>query len=289
MLYSMTDLLKVADEQNFAVGAFNVTEVGNFKAVVAAARAQKAPTIVQVNAMELAFCGWEYFEYVRTVLANDEIPYVLHLDHGKTMHDILTAIKSGFTSVMIDGSLLPFEENVAITKKVVEVAHELGVSVEGELGTIGEALQSDEGGTSQIRYTEPDEAKEFVDQTGVDTLAIAIGTSHGFYPKGFIPKLQIDRLKKIDAVVSQPLVLHGGSNNPDKEIAEACRNGVRKVNISTDYKSVYAFALRDEIQQTGEFKMTALLPKAIEAGQKVIESKMELFGSSGKASAYHAA
>ena len=286
MLVSMKELLAVAEKENFTVGAFNTTELGNFKTLMKASRELDAPAIVMFNSSELAFCGYEYFEFVRAALANSDIPYALHLDHGKALHDIMFAIKCGFTSVMFDGSLLPFEENIERTKQVVDLAHEVGVSVEGELGTIGVVLDSDEGGVANITYTEPEEAKQFVDATGVDALAIAIGTSHGLYPKGYVPKLQIDRLCKIRELVHVPLVLHGGSGNPDSEIADACAHGVRKVNISSDYKSVYTKALTDEIAKDGNFRMNELLPVAIDAGADVIKHKMRLLGADGKAAAY---
>lgn len=287
MLINMNEMLNIAEHYNFCVGAFNVTEVGNFKSVFGEAERLKSPAIIQVNAGELAFAGTEFFGYIRPLLMNSRVPYVLHLDHGKTIRDCLMAVKAGFTSVMIDGSLLPFQENVELTKQAVAIAHQINISVEGELGTIGEALLSDEGGTSEIKYTEPEEAEDFVEKTGIDCLAVAIGTSHGFYPKGFVPKLQLDRLKEIKKRVNIPLVLHGGSNNPDEEIAAACRLGVRKVNISTDYKSVYAFRLNEQINADGEFKMTNLIPEAVKAAQEVIQHKMEIFDSIGKAKYYY--
>ena len=142
----------------------------------------------------------------------------VHLDHGATVGQVLTAIQAGFTSVMIDGSLLTFEDNIAITAKVVAAAHAVGLSVEGELGTIGKTDDEAEAGTDTIIYTKPEEAATFIERTGVDSLAIAIGTCHGIYPSWMKPELKLDLLEQIKAAVSIPLVLHGGSNNPDGEI-----------------------------------------------------------------------
>nr|WP_255489643.1 class II fructose-bisphosphate aldolase [Erysipelothrix sp. HDW6A] len=200
----MRDLLKVAKENHFTIGAFNVTEVSNFNCVFEVAEELQSPTIIAVAVNELDFCEKEYYSYIREKLMNSRVPYCLHLDHGDSMKSCLRAIQSGFTSVMIDGSHLPFEENIAITKQVVDIAHLLNVSVEGELGTIGDLGNSDEGGAEKIIFTQPAEAKEFIDRTGVDTLAIAIGTSHGLYPEGFKPELQLDLLAKIVEKVDLP-------------------------------------------------------------------------------------
>ncbi len=148
----------------------------------------------------------------------------------------MRAIQAGFTSVMFDGSALSYEENVRQTAEVVRLAHMVGVSVEGEIGTIGVMSNSDEGGVENVTYTKPEQVVDFVSRTGVDCLAIAIGTAHGIYPKGFVPKLQLELLQEIKRVSPVPLVLHGGSNNPDEEIRRACRIGIRKVNISSDFK-----------------------------------------------------
>ena len=211
---------------------------------------------------------------------------MLHLDHGRTLQDILRAIQAGFTSVMFDGSELPYEENIRQTKAVVDLAHLVGVSVEGEVGTIGIMNYSDEGGVDHIIYTRPEEVIDFTAKTGVDSLAVAIGTSHGLYPEGFVPKLQLDLLKELKQVSPVPLVLHGGSDNPDEEIRQACQIGIRKVNIASDYKAAYSRKLNEIMNETGEFKFSTLMPKGFEAARAVIRHKMELFGSVGKASAY---
>ena len=198
----------------------------------------------------------------------------------------MRAIQAGFTSVMLDGSELPYEENVRLTKEVTDLAHMVGVSVEGEIGTIGVMSNSDEGGVENVTYTNPEDVVDFVTKTGVDCLAIAIGTAHGIYPKGFVPKLQLELLGHIKAVTPVPLVLHGGSNNPDDEIRRACQIGIRKVNISSDFKYAFFKKVDEVIRETGGFVPAKVLTPGINDAKQVIREKMELFGSLGKAELY---
>lgn len=287
MLMNMKDLLAVAEKHNFTVGAFNVTEVGNFRCVFEEAEAQKAPCIIAVATHEMKLALPEFYNYIRPLLMNSKNAYCLHLDHGHDMKDIITAIRAGFTSVMIDGAALTFEENVKLTKSVVDIAHLVDVSVEGELGTIGTMNYSDEGGVENIQYTKPEEVVEFVKQTGVDCLAIAIGTAHGLYPKGFVPKLQLELLKEIKKVATVPLVLHGGSGNPDEEIRQACEIGVRKINIASDYKSVFSLELNRIMNETGAFMFASIMPQAMPKTREVVRHKMELFNSINKQHFYY--
>lgn len=286
MLINMEEMLKIADANDFAVGAFNATESSLFRSVVEEAEKQNAPAIIQAAPGEFNFATRQFYAYVRERLANSPIPFVLHLDHGKTMEECMKAIQAGFTSVMFDGSALPYEENAAQTAEVVRLAHMVGVSVEGEIGTIGTMSNSDEGGVENVTYTDPDEVVDFVSRTGVDCLAIAIGTAHGIYPKGFVPKLQLELLREIKKVSPVPLVLHGGSNNPDDEIREACRIGIRKVNISSDFKQAFFVRLNQVLTETGGFIPAKVLNPAIESAKKVIAEKMDLFGSIDKAGLY---
>lgn len=286
MLINMKEMLEIADQHHFAVGAFNATESSLFRAVVEEAEAQNAPAIVQVAPGEFDFATREFYSYVRERLSNSRVPFVLHLDHGKNLQQCLKAIQAGFTSVMLDGSEFTYDENVRLTKEITSMAHMVGVSVEGELGTIGIMNHSDEGGVDHITYTDPDDVVDFVTKTGVDCLAVAIGTAHGIYPKGFIPKLQLDLLEKISNVSPVPLVLHGGSNNPDDEIRKACEIGIRKVNISSDFKYAFFKKVNQVIEETGGFIPAKVLTPAIEDAKIVIREKMELFGSLGKAQLY---
>ena len=212
---------------------------------------------------------------------------VIHLDHGGKFEEILRAIRCGFTSVMIDASHMSYEENIAITKKVVEVAKVSDVSVEAELGTIGVTGDSFEGGTSGVIYTDPAQAKDFIEKTGIDTLAVAIGTAHGIYPKNMKPKLRLDILKEIRDTVDIPLVLHGGSSNPDNEIAESVKIGISKINISSDIKFAFYKKCREVLAENPKWiEPNAIYPPCIEAMREVVEFKMQLFNDIGKAELY---
>ena len=287
MLINMSQMLEVAKEKHFAVGAFNVSESNLFRTVVEAAEANDAPAIIAVHPTELAYCKDDFVKYMIARAANSPVPFVIHMDHGDSIDSIMRAVHCGFTSVMIDGSALPFEENIEKTAEVVRYCHMVNVSVEGELGTIGDTGTSIEGGMTEVIYTDPEDAKKFVERTGVDTLAVAIGTCHGLYPKGVTPKLRMDVLQAIKDVVDIPLVLHGGSGNPDSEIAEAVEIGIQKVNISSDYKSAFFTKAREILSQQGSgWDPNNIFPECIEAGKAVIKQKMELFHCVGAAKYY---
>ncbi|EAC4042630.1 ketose-bisphosphate aldolase [Listeria monocytogenes] len=289
MLVNMKQLLEVAKENKFAVGAFNVADSNFLRVVVEEAEKNNAPAIIAVHPTELDFTKDDFFQYVLARIKNSPVPFVLHLDHGDNMGDVMRAVRCGFSSVMIDGSLLPFEENIRVTKEVVEVCHKLGVSVEGELGTIGKTGNSIEGGVSEIIYTKPEEAEEYISRTGVDTLAVAIGTAHGIYPKDKEPKLRLDILKEIKNLVHIPLVLHGGSANPDAEIAAAVEIGIQKVNISSDYKYAFYKKCREILSTTELWDANAIYPDCIDAAKEVVKYKMELFQSIGQVEKYQQA
>ncbi|WP_208586107.1 ketose-bisphosphate aldolase [Gracilibacillus suaedae] len=286
MLITMKELLTVANENQFAVGAFNVADSTFLRAVVEEAEQSNSPAIIAIHPSEHEFLTDEFFSYVKHRVYESKVPFVLHLDHGGSLKEVVRAIRCGFTSVMIDGSLLPYEDNISITKKIVEIAHAVGVSVEGELGTIGNTGTSVEGGVSKVTYTDPDQAKDFVDRTGVDSLAVAIGTAHGIYPKNIKPELQMDVLKEIHRNVDIPLVLHGGSSNPDKEIAESVKLGIGKINISSDMKFAYYKKAREILSSTEYWDPNVIYPECILEARKVINHKMHLFNSVGKASLY---
>lgn len=289
MLVNMKQLLEVAKENKFAVGAFNVADSNFLRVVVEEAEKNNAPAIIAVHPTELDFTKDDFFQYVLARIKNSPVPFVLHLDHGDNMGDVMRAVRCGFSSVMIDGSLLPFEENIRVTKEVVEVCHKLGVSVEGELGTIGKTGNSIEGGVSEIIYTKPEEAEEYISRTGVDTLAVAIGTAHGIYPKDKEPKLRLDILKEIKELVNIPLVLHGGSANPDAEIAAAVEIGIQKVNISSDYKYAFYKKCREILSTTELWDANAIYPECINAAKEVVQYKMELFQSINQVKKYQLA
>ena len=286
MLVSMQEILKPTREHGFAIGAFNVADSCFIRAVVEEAEATNTPAIISIHPSEHDFVGDSFFSYVRDITQRSRVPFTLHLDHGASVEHVRRAIQCGFTSVMIDGSLLPYEENVALTREVVRLAHAVGVSVEGELGTIGQTGTSVEGGVSKVTYTDPAQAQDFVTRTGVDTLAVAIGTAHGIYPKGMQPELQMHILRDIAGRVSIPLVLHGGSANPDAEIAESVTLGVGKINISSDMKHAYFLKVREILSKESWWDPNVIYPEPINAAREVIRHKMKLFGSTGKASLY---
>ena len=287
MLMNMGDLLAVANEQNFAIPAFNIGTGQILKAVIDRCEAKQAPVILAIHPDELAFQGDSFIAQCIDAANKSRVPMSIHLDHGSTMEQIMRAIRTGFTSVMIDASHHSFEENVAITKKVVEIAHPLGVSVEAELGTIGTTEHDMEGGTDEIIYTKPDDAVKFIKETNIDALAIAIGTAHGIYPKHFKPELKQDLLSEIKSKVSIPLVLHGGSANPDSEIAESVKRGVNKINISSDIKDAFYQQLRKTLAADAHVREPFVLyQESIKVMDQVIDQKIDLFNDADKMKYY---
>lgn len=288
MLMNMKDLLTVAQKNHFAVPAFNIGSDQLLKAVMKTVKELKSPVILEMRPDEFNFVGYAQIQAMLYEAAHTDVPVCIHLDHGDSYETVVRAIQAGMTSVMIDASKLPYEENVAITKKVVETAHIANVSVESELGTIGTTGNSIEGGTEGVIYTVPEEAKQFIEDTGIDTFACAIGTAHGIYPKDMKPKLRIDILKDITDQVSVPLVLHGGSSNKDEEIAEAVKNGICKINISSDIKVAFYEQARKTLNENpGYREPLEIYPAAMEACGKVCADKIRLFNSQDKVKCYY--
>lgn len=282
----MKELLKVAKENQFAVPAFNICSYDMLKAIIEESERLNAPVILEIHPDEIAYLNDEFVASVRAYAHNSKVPVVIHLDHGGTVKDVLRAIRNGYTSVMIDASLQSFEDNLAITKEVVALAHAVGVSVEAEIGTIGNN-GSAEGGAANIIYTDPEQAKHFVEETNIDSLAIAIGTAHGLYPKDKTPKLNIELLKELNQQIDKPFVLHGGSGNPDVEVSESVRYGVAKVNLSSDLKSVFFDALREVLSDNPEmYEPNAVYPYANKKVQEVVKHKMGVLNTIGKAELY---
>ncbi|RIX26641.1 ketose-bisphosphate aldolase [Amnibacterium setariae] len=286
MLLNGRDLLAVANEHDFAVPAFNISDWAMFTGIIAVSEEKDAPLIVAIHPDELSHITVDLLPAIVQRSYRSSVPVAIHLDHGASYEQVLTAIQSGFTSVMIDKSMLPFEENAEITKKVVDTAHAVGLSVEGELGTIGKTDGYAESGTDDIIYTQPEEAARFVELTGVDSLAIAIGTRHGIYPSHLKPELKLDLLKEIKAAAPLPLVLHGGSNNPDDEIGQAVKLGVNKINISSDIKVAYHVRMREVLADLGEREPNSIQPGSIKAMNVTAAQKIDLFDAAGKASLY---
>ena len=286
MLVSGKELLDVANANNFAVPAFNVSDYAMMNGLFEISEEKQSPLLIAIHPDELSHLGTDVLHAIIARANRSSVPVTIHLDHGASYEQVLLAIQSGFTSVMIDGSMLPFDENIAITKRVVDTAHAVGVSVEGELGTIGKTDNEAEDGAASIIYTEPDEAVTFVEATGVDSLAIAIGTSHGIYPASMKPELKLELLKRIKAKVNIPLVLHGGSNNPDNEIGESVKLGVNKINISSDIKASYHNKMREVLADASVREPNTIQPPSIAAMKETAAQKIDLFGAAGKATLY---
>ncbi|NLT20036.1 MAG: class II fructose-1,6-bisphosphate aldolase [Syntrophomonadaceae bacterium] len=282
-LVPVNDLLRKADREKYAVGAFNANNMEIIQAIVQAAELENSPVIMQASQGAINYAGLEFIsQMVKTAANNTHVPVALHLDHGTDFEQLIRCIYSGFSSVMYDGSKLPLEENIAITKKVLDVARPLGVSVEAELGKIGGTEDDIHVSARDAMFTDPDEAITFVQQTGIESLAIAIGTAHGQY-KGE-PKLDYDRLTTIKKAVQIPLVLHGSSGVPDEAVKKAISLGICKVNIDTNIREAFVGEMRLVLDlNPTEIDPRKVLGPAREATVAIIREKIRIFGSSNKA------
>lgn len=282
-LVTLREVLGAAAAGGYAVGAFNCNNMEILQAIVAAAEAERSPVIVQASQGAIKYAGLDYIAAMaKTALASATVPVVLHLDHGTSYEQVIRCLAAGFSSVMIDASRLPLEENIALTKEVVKAARAVGASVEAELGRIGGTEDDISVAEREAFFTDPDEAAYFVEQTGVDALAVAIGTAHG--PYRWEPKLDFERLSRIAAKVKVPLVLHGSSGVPAEDIKEAIRRGIRKINIDTDIRIAFVNRMREVLMANpDEIDPRKILGPAREAATEVIREKMRIFGSSGKA------
>ncbi len=282
-LVSLNEVLGKASNEGYAVGAFNCNNMEIVQAIAGAAEEEKAPVIIQASQGAIRYAGLQYIVSLVNLAAHSvSVPVVLHLDHGTSFEQAVQCIRSGFSSVMIDGSQYPLEENIALTKKVVEVAHAVGVTVEGELGRIGGTEDDISVSEAEAFFTDPAEARYFVEQTGVDALAISIGTAHGRY-KG-APRLDFARLKEIREIVPCPIVLHGSSGVADEDIRKAAQLGVSKFNIDTNIREKFVGAIREYLPaHPVEIDPRNVLKPAREAATAIIREKIRLFGSSNKA------
>jgi fructose-bisphosphate aldolase class II len=300
------ELLTQAKKRGYAVGAFNINNLEILQAIVSAGEAEKSPAIIAVSEGAIKYAGMPYIVcMVRTASEQTFIPLSLHLDHGTDLEVIQACIENGFTSVMIDGSGFEFEKNIEVTQKVVEMAETKGVSVEAELGRLKGIEEKISVSEKEAILTDPQAAEEFVKRTEVDSLAIAIGTSHGAYKfKGEV-RLDFDRLKEITRRIGIPVVLHGASGVPpsvleraerfgaklpgakgipDEAIQKAVSLGIAKINIDTDLRLSFVGALREVLAtKREEFDPRKILGPGREAIKQTVQSKMKLFGSSGKA------
>jgi len=316
---SLVPLKQVLDEAikgNYGVGAYNVNNMEQIQGIMRAASETKSPVIIQASRGALEYTNMAYIKYLAAAAVEDnpDIPIVLHLDHGNSLETCKLAIELGFTSVMIDGSLKEdsktptnFEENVAVTTEVVNYAHKFGVSVEGELGTLGGI--EDGVGSGAVKLTDPDEAARFIKITGVDALALAIGTSHGAYKFKAKPTLALDIINKVvEKIPGVPLVMHGSSSVPKElievinkyggklektmgvpieSIQEAIKRGIRKINVDTDGRLAMTGAVRQYLSEhLDAFDPRSYFGAAREAVYQIVKGKMIDFGTSGHAGDY---
>ncbi|MFC1723706.1 ketose-bisphosphate aldolase [Nanoarchaeota archaeon] len=306
-MLSNKKLQTIAQKHRFAVGAFNVYDMESVQSVIKAAQLEKSPAIIATSEGAIDYAGHELLAtMIKTLARRAKVPLSMHLDHGRDMIAIRNCIKYGYTSIMIDASHLDFKNNIRTTKKVVNMCHKKGISVEAELGTIGGV--EDKVSARKIILTEPADAKEFAEKTGCDMLAVAIGTSHGAYKFAGTSKLDIKRLREIRKIVKIPLVLHGASGIPQDIVKKAkrfgailgnphgvsvpdtkaaIRNGISKVNIDSDLRLTFDASVREVIKtKPSVFDPRKILGPAREAVVEIIRRKMRMFNSHNKAKYY---
>ena len=283
-LVTTTEMFKKAYEGGYAIGAFNVNNMEIVQGIVDAAKEEQSPLILQVSAGARKYAKHIYLvKLVEAALEDSNLPIALHLDHGDSFEICKDCVDGGFTSVMIDASHHDFDENVRITKQVVEYAHARGVSVEAELGRVG---GQEDHVVAETMYADPEECRVLVEKTGIDCLAPALGSVHGPYHGE--PKLGFDEMAYINNLLKMPLVLHGGSGIPDEMIKKAITLGVSKVNVNTECQLYFQEATRKYIeegkdQQGKGYDPRKLLAPGFEAIKATVKEKMELFGSVNKA------
>lgn len=278
MLVNLIDVLKKAQAEHYGVGLFNTTDTDMLEAAISAAQELNSPIII--GTAEVLLPNGELKLIAPSIIAaakRAKVPVIVHYDHGLTFDRCMEALQLGFSSIMFDGSLGDTEENLKQTAEIVKIAHSFGASVEGEIGHVGEAATND-GAVSDM-YTTPEEAKAFVEATGVDALAVAIGTAHGAYKTK--PQLDIERLKKIRATIDTPLVLHGGSGLSDDDFRNTVREGIAKVNIFTDLCVAGTEAMKEGLEKGLSYLEIRNLK--VEKIKAVIKNKITLFGSVNKA------
>jgi fructose-bisphosphate aldolase, class II len=305
MLVTNKMLMDVAKKNGYAIGAFNVQNMESVKAIVEAAVEEKSPAILQITPSVIKYAGMGYItSIVKNAGKEANVPLTMHLDHGEDYETAIKCVDAGFTSVMIDGSFLKYEENIALTKRVVDYAHFKGASVEAELGKLA-GVEERSVEEKEAILTDPNNAIDFVERTGVDTLAVAIGTSHGAYKFKSASKLDLERLKIINEKIKIPLVLHGASSVPqwliekatkygatldgakgvgEDQLQAAIKLGIAKINIDTDLRLAFLATVRQVLTDSPkEFDPRKILGPAKDAMKEVAKGKMRLFGSSGKA------
>lgn len=282
MYTSMKDMLWHAHDNHYAVMAINVVDMEQVKACIEAAEEEHSAVILNISPRQMKAHAYPYImaPMVKNLAERAGVPVALNIDHGVNMEDIVTAIQCGYSSVMVDASSFEFEENVRRVRAVVALAHAKGISVEAELGHVGVAANAD--GQNADLYTNVDQAKEFVDRTGCDCLAVAIGTAHGSYPKNMIPRLDFDRLAELKARLNMPLVLHGGSGAGEENIRRAVACGINKINVCTDLMNYAKESMVKTLQEQPDIQYMEWHEAAEEAMKDFIKSYMRMIGSSNR-------
>ncbi|HEY3375133.1 MAG TPA: class II fructose-1,6-bisphosphate aldolase [Candidatus Aquicultor sp.] len=285
MFKTNTELMMKAREGGYAVGAFNTNNLEITKAIFKAAKEEQSPIILAISPSAAKYAGMENLLALARVAEEETgVPVSVHLDHGTEWEHVVHSIQAGFSSIMFDGSKYPFEENIALTKKAVELGHAVGVSVEGELGRLVGTEDHISVSEREASMTNPNEALEFIERTGVDALAVSIGNAHGWY-KGK-PQLDFKRLEEIHNKVGNKalLVLHGASGIPDEDIRTAVSLGITKINIDTEIRDAFKRGIAQFIQENPDvIDPRKLLKPAMEEMYKIVSGKIKLFGSSHKA------
>lgn len=280
MLIPTAQLLAAAQQRGFALGAFNVYNLEGVLAVMRAAEAERSPVLLQIHPQALRHGGAPLIALCVQAARDATIPAAVHLDHSTSQEDIQRALEAGISSIMADGSHLSYDENIAFTRAMTALAQPCGAAVEAELGRISGTEDGLSVADVEARYTDPQQAADFVAQTGVDALAVCIGNVHGAYPGE--PRLDWDRLAAIRAQVSVPLVLHGTSGLPDAMIRQAVALGVCKFNVNTEVRSAYLDAVRSVLTAQASADLLDVMEHAITTMQTVVMNKLRLFGSSGQ-------
>lgn len=281
-LVSMTEMLKKAQDGKYAVGQFNINNLEWTQAVLEVSKETNTPVILGVSEGACKYMGgWKTVASMVNGLMEDmdiTTPVALHVDHGQTFESVKAAIDAGFTSVMIDGSHHPIDENIAMTKKVVEYAHPKGVSVEAEVGTVG---GQEDGVVGGIQYANPDECLRMVKEAGIDALAAALGSVHGEYEGE--PKLGFDEMEEISKLTSAPLVLHGGSGIPDFQIKKAIERGHAKINVNTESQQAWTKKVREVLANDSKvYDPRKIIGPGKESIKEVVKEKATVFGSLNK-------
>lgn len=281
-IISSNNMLKKAQQQHYAVPAFNIHNLETMQVIVETVAELQSPVILAGTPGTYSYAGTENIVAIASALAEKyNVPLALHLDHHEDFNDINDKIHAGVRSVMIDGSHETFNENIAIVKRVVDYAHRYGVSVEAELGRLGGIEDDLVVDSKDALYTNPKQAAEFVEKTGIDSLAIAIGTAHGLYKSE--PKLDFERLSQIRSVVDIPLVLHGASGIPDKDVRECIKRGICKVNVATELKIAFSDALKHYFIANPDANDPRHYMKPAKAAMKdVVKKIIDTCGCAGK-------